>query len=270
MPEGDTILRAARTLQRAIGNKPLLAFRSPLPALSHVTPPATHISHVEARGKYLLIHFEDGRALVTHMRMTGSWHIYRPGERWQKPESRARVILETPDFVAVCFNAPVVELLSPRALARDPRLSRLGPDVLKTDFDPAEALARLRQRNAKEIGEALLLQSALAGIGNIYKSEALFISRVHPATKVSDLSNKDLHTLIQKARDLLSANLGPTPRTTRPSLTGPRYWVYARSGRPCLSCSTPIQMLRQGTAARSTYWCPTCQPTPSPPGRGPG
>jgi endonuclease-8 len=117
------------------------------------------------------------------MRMTGAWHIYRPGERWQKPESRARVVIETDGFLAVCFSAPVVDLLSPRALARDPRLSNLGPDVLETGFDPAGAFARLRRRNAKPIGEALLLQSALSGIGNIYKSEALYLCRVHPSAR---------------------------------------------------------------------------------------
>jgi endonuclease VIII len=259
MPEGDTIHRAARVLERAIGGKTVAAFRSPLPALARVAPPA-RVARVEARGKYLLVHFDDGRALVTHMRMTGAWHIYRPGERWQKPESRARVVIETEGFVAVCFSAPVVDLLSPRALARDPRFSNLGPDVLETGFDPAAALARLRRRNEKPIGEALLLQSALAGIGNIYKSEALYLCRVHPSRKVGDLSDPDLEALIQKARELLAANVGPAPRSTGRTLTGFRYWVYGRSGRPCLTCATPIRMLRQGDAGRSTFWCPACQP----------
>jgi endonuclease-8 len=267
VPEGDTIFRAARALDRAIGGRNVVALRSPLPAFSRGARPPARVARVEARGKYLLVHFDDGRALVTHMRMTGSWHIYRPGERWQKPESRARVVVETDGFVAVCFDAPVVEILSPRALARDRRLSRLGPDVLKAGFDPADALVRLRQRNEKPIGEALLLQRALAGIGNIYKSEALFLCRIHPSRKVEDLSDQELDAVIRKARDLLAANLGSGPRSTRRALTGPRYWVYNRSGRPCLACAAPVRMLRQGDAGRSTYWCAVCQPSPSPPGR---
>jgi endonuclease-8 len=320
MPEGDTIYRAAQTLTRAIGGKIIRRARSPLPALAEGAESLAgrSVEAVEAHGKHLLIRFDDGRALHSHMRMTGSWHIYRPGEAWQKPERAARFVIETEDFVAVCFNAPVVDLVrtitkpasssseaspaeaspveaaaspaeaaaSPaarpppiapiaidaplrsrmgRSLGRASDLERLGPDLLKDDFDKAEAMRRLRGRGDTPIGEAVLDQSAIAGIGNIYKSETLFVCRVSPFASVESLPDETLDRVIETARELMSKNLRPGPRTTRfrTGLGGPgrgsRYWVYKRSGDPCLVCGSPIRMRRQGLSARSTYFCPRCQ-----------
>ena len=217
------------------------------------------ITKVEARGKNLLVLFDDGRVLHTHMRMTGSWHIYRPGERWQRPRRQARIVLATADFVAVCFDAPVVRLLRAGAAARDPKLRALGPDVLADDFDRAEARRRILALGGVEIGEALLRQSAVAGIGNIYKSETLFLCGADPFAPAGSLSERAVDRLLDTARRLMSANLRGSARTTRPSLTRERTWVYGRRGRPCRRCRTEIRMRRQGADLRSTYWCPSCQ-----------
>lgn len=290
MPEGDTIFRTAATLSKAIGGKIVRRFASPLPAVSSYSERlrGQRVLRVEPRGKNLLVHFEDGTALHTHMRMTGSWHIYRPGEPWRKSERAARVVIETDDFVAVCFAAPVVEMIPPGALARHATLSRLGPDVLDPGFDPEAARTRMRQRPDATIGEALLMQGALAGIGNVYKSEVLFLCRLDPFAKVGDLPDEALDRVIATARDLMSRNLEGYPRTTTPSaarafmpLRGSRTWVYGRKGEPCLECGTPIAATRAarrpepaapaatgGEAARVTFYCPKCQPeatTGSPP-----
>lgn len=284
MPEGDTIYRAAQTLSKAIGGRLVLRFRSSLPALSAAAPrlEGRRIERVEAHGKNLLIHFDEGTALHTHMRMTGSWHIYRPGERWQKPERAARVVIETDAFVAVCFNAPVVDLIRAADMDHHRTLGRLGPDVLKDDFDADLARRRLRARPGVPIAAALLDQEALAGIGNIYKSEALFLCRVDPLLPVSELPDDVLDRLIHTSRDLMSRNLDGHPRATRglPSfrpLQGPRYWVYGRTGKACLQCGALVRARRDitadrippprsgppafaGVAGRTTYWCPACQP----------
>ena len=259
MPEGDTLYRIASVLTRAIGGKVIQRVRSPIPEIANAALEGRTVARVEAQGKHLLIHFDDGRVLRSHLRMTGSWHIYRPGERWQKPERWARVALDAGDIEAVCFSAPEVELLRPAEVAHHPALSRLGPDVLKEDFDAAEARRRLRERGDAPIGDALLAQQALAGIGNVYKSEVLFRCRTSPFKKVAELGDAELDALIAEARALMTRNLGGAPRTTRFSGAGPRYWVYRRSGRPCLTCGALIRMQRQGLAARSTYYCPRCQ-----------
>jgi endonuclease-8 len=261
VPEGDTILRAARAMDKAIGGREITGFRSPLPRLAGVDLTGRRVAKVEARGKNLLVRLDDGSTLLSHMRMTGSWHLYRPGEAWRKPERQARAVLETSDFVAVCFNAPVLELLSERRLARHAGVTELGPDILESGpFDFPEARRRLRERNAAPIGEALVVQRAVAGIGNIYKSESLYLSGVDPFRRVADLDDAELDGLLARARELMTANLGGEARTTtrRGSNSG-RYWVYGRSGQPCRRCRTRIRMRRQGLSGRSTYWCPRCQ-----------
>lgn len=284
MPEGDTIHRAAQALSKAIGGKVVVRFRSTLPVLSAAAPrlEGRRVERVEARGKNLLVHFEGGSALHTHMRMTGSWHIYRPGEAWQKPARAARVVIETGDFVAVCFNAPVVDLIRSADVERHRTLGRLGPDILKEDFDADLARRRLRERATVPIAAALLDQEALAGIGNIYKSEVLFLCRVDPLMPVGDLPDDVLDRLIRTARELMSRNLDGYPRATRGlpafrALQGPRYWVYGRTGEACLECGAVIRARRDitsdrapapgsgspafgGVAGRTTYWCPACQP----------
>lgn len=266
MPEGDTIFRTATTLSKAISGKLVRAFRSQLPEVEAYASrvEGRRIERVEPRGKYLLVHFEEGSALLTHMKMTGSWHIYRPGEPWQKSPRAARVTIATDDFVAVCFAAPVVEMIPRGAVERHPALSRLGPDVLDERFDAGLARSRLRERDTASIAEALLAQSALAGIGNVYKSEVLFLCRIDPFVRVAALSDEMLDTVVAKARELMSRNLeGYARTTTRPRNVGsagpsgsprpffprsaPRYFVYGRAGEPCLVCKTPVKSSRTFT-----------------------
>jgi endonuclease VIII len=265
MPEGDTIYRAAATLRRALLGKTVTRFETSVDSVAAVdaqTPVAGRtVDTVEARGKHLLITFGD-LVLHTHMRMTGSWHIYRPGEPWQKPAHQAHVTIYTDEFVAPCFTAPVVELLTARQAARHPDLTALGPDAITEEFDASEARARMRQRPEVEIGVALLNQRVMAGVGNVYKSEVLFLKRVSPFHKVGELSDETLDALIAESHRLLRLNTTGGRRRTRFGLSErDRLWVYGRSGEPCRQCGTRIQMRRQGLDARSTYYCPVCQST---------
>ena len=254
MPEGDTIFRAATSLRKALLGARVTSFESAV--LRGPFPIGERIETVEARGKNLLLRFENGRALRTHMMMSGSWHLYREGEKWQRPAWQARLVLHADNgFLAVCFNAPVVEWLGKGEEA----IARLGPDATSDSFDAAAALARLSARAELTIGEALLDQSALAGVGNVIKSEALFRCRANPFAKVAGLPVALLRKLVDDSHALLVRNREGGPRTTRISLDGGRLWVYGRSGKPCLVCGTTIRMRRQGTQARSTYFCEICQ-----------
>ena len=281
VPEGDTIFRAARTLHRAFADKTVVAFDSALPALNriHEDSPITGrtIERVSAAGKHLLMHFSGGLVLRTHMRMNGSWHIYRPGEQWQRPRRDMRVQIATADYVAVGFNIPVAEFVKGRDLHKHDELRKLGPDVLSDGFDVAEALRRLRQRGSAAIAEAVLNQRVLAGLGNVYKSEVLFLCRTNPFTLVRDVDDARLATIVETARRLLRANVSEGlalmttytgfRRTTRRDDPRERLWVYGRARLPCRRCGTRIRVRKQGTDARLTYWCPQCQesliPNPS-------
>jgi endonuclease-8 len=264
MPEGDTIFRAARTLHRALAGKPVVRFESMLPALTrvHVDTPLTSqtIDSVSASGKHLLMRFSGGLVLRTHMRMNGSWHIYRPDETWQRPRRDMRIMVATADFVAVGFNIQVAEFFPARDLARHQELRQLGPDLLSEQFDEDEAVRRIRARAGEPIAEVLLNQRVVAGIGNVYKSETLFLCRQDPFAPVGAISHRSLDLVLDTARSLMAATLRRGVRATRPSLTRERTWVYGRRGRPCRRCGTEIRMRRQGTDMRSTYWCPSCQP----------
>lgn len=255
MPEGDTIFRTATSLRNALAGKPLVRLET---ARVHAGGPApgTEVRSVEARGKHLLIGFADGRVLHTHMQMSGSWHVYRPGERWRRAPGAMRVLLEVPDAIAVCFSAPVVELLREHDLARHPQLSALGPDLCSPDADLAEALERLeRLPPGTEIGVALLDQRVACGAGNVYKSETLFACRTDPFTGVGDLDRGVRRMILAKASELLRRNLDRGPRATYEGGLA----VYGRARRPCPRCGTTIRSRRQGEAARTTYWCPACQ-----------
>jgi len=276
MPEGDTIFRAARTLHRALAGKPVTAFESVLPALNRINEDAPiagrTIEQVKAAGKHLLIHFSGNLILRTHMRMNGSWHIYRVGERWQRPRRDMRIVLSTADFEAVGFTIPVAEFITATRLSKDPSLRRLGPDVLSEAFDPAQVMENLRSRGCVEIAEALLDQRVLAGLGNVYKSEVLFMSSVHPFARVSDLSHEQLSSIVETARRILKVNVsdGLEPmttyrglrRTTHRRAPTERLWVYGRARLPCRRCGTPIGVRKQGSDVRLTYWCPNCQDVP--------
>jgi endonuclease-8 len=194
------------------------------------------------------------------MRMKGSWHRYRPGELWRLPARRAVCVLETDAAVAVCFDAPVVELLTDADLARHATLRALGPDLLGESPDLEEAVRRLRDRDAVPLGEALLDQRTAAGIGNVIKSEALFMARLDPWAQVRAFSDEDLHAVLGRAAQLLAANTSGGRRViTGRRSPGEALWVYLRAGRPCRRCGTLIRARRQGSQARTTYWCPSCQ-----------
>lgn len=275
MPEGDTIFRAARTLHRALAGRAVTRFESVFPALARVdldTPlTGRTIERVEARGKHLLMWFSGDLILRTHMRMHGSWHLYRPQERWQRAPRDMRIVVETDDFQAVAFGVPVAAFETAATLARTRPLRDLGPDPLSDDFHVADAVARIAARAGIEIGDALLDQSAIAGIGNVYKSELLFAGRVNPFARVETLTREDVERLVHAALRFMRANVsGRAPaaietyrgvrRTTGRADPGARLWVYGRAGRPCRRCGTPISRRTQGPHARSTYWCPQCQP----------
>jgi endonuclease-8 len=282
MPEGDTIFRAAATLQRALAGKRVERFESVFPALTRidVDHPLTQstIDGVRSHGKHLLMQFSNGYVLRTHMRMNGSWHIYRRGEPWQRSRHRMRVLVATADFEAVGFDIPVAEFIKldrrpgaavERALAKHAELSKLGPDVLAPQFDRAEAIRRLRERSSSEIADAVLNQRVMAGLGNVYKSEVLFLCRVNPFARVETLTPEQVECLVDTGRRLLVTNVSGAVapmttytslrRTTRRSDPSERLWVYGRARLPCRTCGTAIDVRKQGAGARLTYWCPTCQ-----------
>jgi endonuclease VIII len=280
MPEGDTLFRTAAGLRPYLVGRRVSAARTggpgAVPQVQRVV--GSEITAVESLGKNLLIRFDNGLELRTHLRMNGSWHRYRPGERWRRPVARARLVLEVPGAVAVCFDAPVVELLEQRTESIHPSLGRLGPDLLAPDFDADEAMRRLRDptRAVTAIGEALLDQRALAGIGNVYKNEVLWIERVSPFAGMAELDDNTLARLVATARRLLLANVaggrGPERVTTAgdKGASDPLY-IYGRTGRPCRRCRTPIVRATQGSdIPRSTFWCPTCQADTPVPGRSAG
>ena len=275
MPEGDTIFRAARTLNRALAGRVVTRFDTQLPALSRVdydTPLVGRtVESVEATGKWMRMYFSGDLILLTHMLMSGSWHIYRSGEAWKRGRVHMRVAIYTAEFVAVAFNVPIAEFHTAASLARHRSVQRLGPDVLGEEFDEAAAAARIRELASWEVGEALLRQSAVAGLGNVFKSEVCFASRVNPFRLVGSLKDADLQALMGNARRFMLSNVADSSgdkivtytgmrRTTGRSDPEERLWVYKRAGEACRECGTPIESRKQGLDARVTFWCPRCQP----------
>lgn len=292
MPEGDTIFRAAASLDAALAGTTVTAVRTTVPQVRRLVPErlvGQTTRSVQARGKHLLHAFEPtGLVLHSHMRMTGSWHTYRVGTRWRKPEHLARLVLVCGEVEAVCFSAPVIELLSPAQVAAHPSLVGLGPDPLARDatgeIDLDECLRRMDARPDMPIGDALLDQRVIAGIGNVYKNEVLYIHAVDPWTPVAEVAVGVRRTLLATGSALLRANVahgGPQRITTRPPASVRRsgqrgsdaLWVYGKAGRPCHRCGTPIEVASLGDQARVTYWCPRCQgpgPARRPPTRSSG
>jgi endonuclease-8 len=256
VPEGDTLHRTAARLRPALVDHALV--RLDAPRLAGPRPrTGERIVSVESVGKHLLIRFESGIVLQTHMMMTGSWHLYRPGERWRRPAHLVRVLIEVDSWLAVCFSAPVVRTYFDGA-ATTP-VDHLGPDLCRDDADLDEALRRMTtvEDPSLTIAEVLLDQRVAAGVGNVYKSEVLFACRLDPFTRLADVDEPMRRRLLETATRQLRANLGDGPRTTVPGGLA----VYGRQRRPCLACGTPIRMRRHGKQARSTYWCPRCQPS---------
>jgi endonuclease-8 len=275
VPEGDTIYRAARTLQRAIGGRTVTEFQTVLPQLARVnddTPiPGQTVESVSASGKWMQIYFSGGLVLLTHMLMNGSWHIYRRGEPWQRPRADMRVLVGTTEMVAVGFRVPVAEFHTAESLARRKGFNRLGPQVLAPEFDQAAARESLCSRPDLEVGVALLNQSVLAGLGNVFKSEVCFAARVNPFRPVASLNIDEVAQLVSFSRKFMLANITDTSndhpvtytgfrRTTGRADSSERLWAYKRAGQPCRRCGEPIQVQKQGQDARVTFWCPRCQP----------
>ncbi|MCC7089574.1 MAG: Fpg/Nei family DNA glycosylase [Dehalococcoidia bacterium] len=262
MPEGDSLYKFARRVGAALEGKEVLAARShgpgPVPQVHRIV--GATCTGARSTGKNLLISFDNGLVLRGHLRMYGTWHVYAPGEAWRKPEREARLVLEVADAVVVNFSAPVIELLEERALGHHRPVAGLGPDLLEDDFDVDEALRRLRDpsRATLTIGDAIMDQTAVAGVGNIWKHESLFHVGMNPWRRVRELPDDELRGLVLKAQALLRASVG------KPNSLGltrrPEMWVYERAGQPCRRCYTRIRSGSQGVDIRQTAWCPKCQP----------
>jgi endonuclease VIII len=274
VPEGDTIFRTARALQQGFAGRKVTDFQTayaPLAGVDDQNPVTGRIiEQVESRGKWLLIYFSGDLILATHMLMSGSWHIYRVGERWQRARSHMRVVLGTDDLLAVAFNVPVARFYTARTLERFAGVAGLGPDLLGRSFAADEAAARLLEHSDEEVGNVLLNQRVMAGIGNVFKSEICFACGINPFRTVASLRAQEVACLLETARRFLAANVADGAgdaivtytggrRTTDSGDPSARLWVYHRTGSACRRCGTTILMHKQGSGARSTFWCPECQ-----------
>jgi len=275
MPEGDTIFRAARTLHHALSGQIVTGFESVLPKLERVEVDSgvtgRTIDKVEAKGKWQLIYFSGDLILLTHMLMSGSWHIYRPGEKWKRSRADMRLMIHTAKIDVIGFKVPIAELHTSDSLRRRRVFNQLGPSVLATEYDPAEVSRRLRAQPELSVGAALLSQSLLAGIGNVFKSEICFACGVHPFRLIASLSISELACLVSTARKFMLANITDTSgdkivtysglrRTTGRTDNDENLWVYGRRGEPCRRCGAAIESRKQGLDARISFWCSNCQP----------
>jgi len=262
VPEGDTVFRAARLLDRRLSGEELVRSDFRVPQLATTDLAGATVVETVSRGKHLLTRIDGPDAswtLHTHLKMEGSWRVYEPGGRWRRPAHQARVVLVTGRAEAVGFSLGIVELL-PRE-REDEAVGHLGPDLLGPDWDEQEALRRLREDPHRPLAEALLDQSRLAGIGNMYLAELCFTSGVHPRTHVGEVP--DLTRLVRRAKQMLELNKErPVQSTTGDLRERERMWVYRRDKSPCRRCGTPIRVEMTGPAGRerATYWCPSCQP----------
>jgi endonuclease-8 len=261
VPEGDTVFRTARLLDRTLAGHVLTRTDFRVPQLATTDLSGGRVLGTHSRGKHLLTRIDAQRpwTLHTHLKMEGAWQSYFPGQRWRLPPHTVRVVLEAADRMAVGFSLGVVELL-PRE-HEDDAVGHLGPDLLGPDWDEAEAVRRLLDDPGRPLGEALLDQTLLAGIGNMYMAELCFVMGVHPATPVARVP--DLSRLVRRAQQMLDVNKERAEQTTTGDLRrGRRMWVYRREGQPCLRCGTPVEVAMRGEAGRerAAYWCPSCQP----------
>ncbi|WP_333772110.1 Fpg/Nei family DNA glycosylase [Streptomyces sp. IBSBF 3136] len=264
MPEGDTVWQAARRLHEALAGRVVNRSDFRVPKYATVDLTGRTVLNTIARGKHLLTRFEGDLTLHTHLRMEGAWKIYAPDERWRGgPGHQIRAILGADDRTAVGYRLPVLEFL--RTGEEERAVGHLGPDLLGPDWDPERALANLLRDPDRGLGEALLDQRNLAGIGNVYKSELCFLLGVTPWLPVGALPADHAAKLTALSKKLLEANRErPVRRTT--GLPRQDLFVYGRAGRPCLRCRTRIRVADQGDGSqeRPTYWCPHCQVGPAP------
>jgi len=260
VPEGDTVFLAATRLHAALAGQTLTRTDFRMPRIATVDFAGRVVENVVSHGKHLLFRIAGGATLHTHYKMAGSWHLYRPGERWKGPEWQARVLLETAPWVAVGFRLAVAELL--RTSHEHEVLGHLGPDPLSPRWDADEALRRLTADPARLVGELLLDQRVMAGPGNVWKSELCFLRGIDPWMPIGCVSRPE--RLVALVKELFEANrtIG-SQVTTGDRRPGRTHWVYERGGRPCLRCGTPVRVRGAGEPERVTYWCPACQPAPA-------
>jgi len=256
VPEGDTIHRTATRLREVLAGRQVTRFDAPRTPPPH--PKAGEIvEQVAAKGKHLLVGFSGGLTLQTHMGMTGSWHLYREGERWRRPAhlARCRIAVDS-GWEAVCFSAPTVRSFV-EGEGRSTPVDHLGPDLCEEDVDFDAAMARMATIPAPgtTIAEVLLDQRVAAGIGNAHKSEALWACRVDPFAAIETVDDETRRALLETAHRNLRASLSRNVRETIPGGVA----AYGRARQPCPRCGTPIRVRRHGEQMRSTYWCPTCQ-----------
>jgi len=256
VPEGDTVWRTARHLDRALSGQVLTATDFRVPDLATTDLSGHTVSATVSRGKHLLTRIDD-LTLHTHLKMEGAWHLYRPRTPWRRPAHEARVVLTTEAWVAVGFALGVVELIADEQTV----VGHLGPDLLGPDWDAREAVRRLRATPDRPVGEALLDQRILAGLGTVYRAETLFLAGVSPFQPIAEVP--DLARVVSLARRLMMANRdNPMQVTTGVARRGQQHWVYGRKGQPCRRCGTAIRSAMQGqpTRERIVFWCPRCQP----------
>jgi len=253
--EGDSILRMARRIDGALAGS-VISVRTPGPrrpaGLSSREIDGAVLERAESRGKHLLLHFEGGVVLHSHLGMRGTWHVYEQGERWRRPSSAAWIALAGDGAEAVNFGGSSIRIATEAQLNRDPRLARLGPDVLADDFDPETAAPRLRLAGPDlRLGDALLGQRLVAGIGNIFRSEGCFAAGVSPQSRIGAVEDEQLAAVLRSTRALMleAVETGRQPNQ-----------VYRRAGTPCPRCGTRIRSAAHGDSARVSYWCPSCQP----------
>jgi endonuclease-8 len=259
MPDGDTIHRAASALRTALVGKPMVRFDAPR-LVGPVPQAGRRIEAVESHGKHVEVTWDDGIVLHTHLRMSGSWHVYRSGEPWRCSQRHLRASIETDAWVAVCFNAPVVETYREPDRRRHPGLGRLGPDLCRSDADLGQVVNLLLSYPDPEVRlrDVLLDEHVMCGVGNVYRCEVLWATELSPWAHVGDLTHHDAVTLVNLAARLLRANLDPARRITNPA-TPDGLAVYGRNGQGCARCHETIDVRRFGEHARVLYWCPGCQ-----------
>jgi endonuclease VIII len=262
VPEGDTVWRACQRLNEVLAGRVLTRSEFRVPSLAATDLIGVGVREVISRGKHQLFRFSNDFTLHTHFRMDGAWRIYPRGQRWSGgPAFEVRAVLATGDHDVVGYRLPVIELL-PTA-AEDTVVGHLGPDLLGPDWNLDEAVRRIAAHPDCTIGEALLDQRNLAGLGTFYRAELLFLHGIHPRTPVQQVRN--LHPIVERGQQLLQANRWrPEQSTTGDLRRGRRSYVYQRSGQPCRRCGTPIRTEEFGPAGeeRRSYWCPRCQPGP--------
>jgi endonuclease-8 len=261
MPEGDTVYKLSRYLGPALGGREILAGFAI--AGERVDLAGRRVERIYAVGKHLFIALDRRELLRSHLGMWGSWHGYAPGEPWRRPRERAAIVIETGERVFVCFQPAQVELLRADGVRARTLEARLGPDLLAPPVDLSAVVARARGLSGpgRTIADLLLDQRVACGIGNVYKSETLFLGACHPERSAGSIEDGQLAALYDIAAGLLAGNRRHGPRVTRRDRQGDQgLWVYGRSRLPCHRCGTPIVGRLLGAAQRSTYWCPRCQP----------